>query len=81
MTAAEARILEEGRLVAAHPVLEGRGQRRIAEGHRRLPPPANSTTPRQPKSVPPRRGDMVNPRPLAVYEAIGRRLASREAGS
>lgn len=81
MTAAEVRILEEGRLVAAHPVLEGRGQRRIIEGHRGLPPPANSTTPRQPKPVPPRQGDTVSPRPLAVYEAIGRRLASRETGS
>ena len=32
-------------LIAAHPVLEGRSQRRIAPGHRKMPPPANGTTP------------------------------------
>src|SRR3954464_6926431 len=36
LTAAEVRILEDGALIAAHPVLEGRGRRRIAEGHRTL---------------------------------------------
>jgi transposase len=44
VTASEVHIIEDGRLVAAHPVLEGRGRRRIAEGHRSLPPPHNSTT-------------------------------------
>ena len=34
-------------MIAVHPVLEGRGQRRIAAGHRSLPPPANSKTPRR----------------------------------
>jgi hypothetical protein len=43
----EVRIHEDGRLVAVHRVLEGRGQRRIAAGHRSLPPPVNSATPRQ----------------------------------
>jgi hypothetical protein len=32
--ACEIRILKDGRLIAVHPVLEGRGQRRIAAGHR-----------------------------------------------
>jgi transposase len=66
-------ILEDGQLIAAHPVLEGRGQRRIADGHRTAPPPVNSTTPREPPAPP---GAVVSPRPLAFYEAVGRRLAA-----
>ena len=31
----EVRIFEEGALIAAHPVLEGRHQRRVAAGHRK----------------------------------------------
>lgn len=77
--AEEIRILEGDRLIAAHPVLEGRGQRRIAGGHRVLPPPANSGTPRAGQPVPRRRGDVIAPRDLAIYEAIGRRLAAQEA--
>jgi transposase len=80
LTAAEVRILEDGKLIAAHPVLEGRGRRRIAEGHRTLPPPHNSTTPRQGAASPPPSppADMVTPRSLAIYDAIGRRLAVQE---
>jgi Mu transposase-like protein len=81
VTASEVRILEDGRLVAAHPVLEGRGRRRIAEGHRSLPPPRNSTTPREGAAAlpgPPVGAGGVAPRALAIYEAIGRRLAAGE---
>jgi len=81
VTAAEVRILEEGRLVAVHPVLEGRGRRRIAEGHRSLPPPHNSTTPRHGSAAPPgppAGTPGVTPRSLAIYEAVGRRLAAGE---
>ena len=81
VTAAEVHILENGRLIAAHPVLEGRGRRRIAEGHRRLPPTHNSTTPRAgaPVSPPaPAAATGVAPRSLAIYETIGRRLAAAE---
>ena len=46
-TANEVRILEAGHVIAVHPVLDGRGQRRILAGHRSLPPPANSHTPAQ----------------------------------
>src|SRR3954471_24768215 len=49
--ASEIRILEDDKLIAVHPVLEGRGQRRIAGGHRTAPPPGNSTTARE--MVPP----------------------------
>jgi transposase len=81
VTATEVHILEDGRRIAAHPVLEGRGKRRIAEGHRTMPPPANSTTPREGEGAPPsrRRGELVAPRSLAIYDAVGRRLATRDA--
>jgi transposase len=81
VTASEIHILEDGRLIAAHPVLEGRGRRRIAEGHRRLPPSHNSTTPRASAaaaSPAPVAAAGVLPRSLAIYEAIGRRLAAAE---
>jgi transposase len=78
VTAAEVRILEDGRLVAVHPVLEGRGRRRIAEGHRSLPPPHNSATPRHGATAPPGPPAGVTPRSLAIYEAVGRRLAAGE---
>jgi transposase len=79
VTAADLRIIEDGKLIATHPVLEGRGQRRIAEGHRSLPPPRNSTTPRQGAAPPPAPpANTVTPRSLAIYDAIGRRLAAGE---
>jgi transposase len=80
VTAEEVHILEDGRVIAVHPILEGRGKRRIAEGHRTQPPPANSATPRTGGSgtPPPPSGPAggVTPRSLAIYEAVGRRLAA-----
>jgi transposase len=76
----EVRILEEGRVIATHPVLDGHGQRRIIAGHRTTPPPANSQTQR--RGPPPgRSGDVVTLRPLAFYDAVGRRLAADGAGA
>jgi transposase len=71
----EIRILEDDKLIAIHPVLEGRGQRRIAGGHRTAPPPGNSTTAREmlPQTAP--AGAVVAPRSLAFYDAVARRLA------
>jgi hypothetical protein len=74
-TADEVRILEDARVIAVHPVLEGRGQRRIIAGHRSLPAPANSHTPRQGAAAAVRAGETVTPRPLAFYGAVARRLA------
>lgn len=74
-TASEVRILEDGHLIAVHPVLEGRGRRRIAAGHRTLPPPANSNTPRH-STAPARAGETVRPRSLAFYDAVAQRLAT-----
>ncbi len=74
-TADEVRIIEEGRIVAVHPVMEGRGQRRIIAGHRTAAAPANSQTARN-GPPPGRSGEVVALRPLAFYDAIGKRLAT-----
>jgi hypothetical protein len=72
--AEEIRIFDDGVLIAAHPVLEGRQQRRIAPGHRTT----GAETRRQRASGSTqlgRTGDMITPRPLEFYDAVGRRLA------
>ena len=74
-TAHEVRILEQGRVIATHPVQDGRGQRHLIAGHRSAPPPVNSQTPRH--GLPPSRsGDVVALRPLTVYDAVAKRLAA-----
>jgi hypothetical protein len=77
ITAGAVNILEDGTLIASHPAQEGRGQRRIAPGHRTQPPPSNSRTTRD-EARPEPRGSTVTPRSLAIYDAIGRRLASQQ---
>ncbi|MBF0127118.1 MAG: IS21 family transposase [Magnetococcales bacterium] len=73
----EIRIFENGQLIATHPILEGRGQRRIAAGHRSLTAPVNSPTMMESSKPPPdyRPGHSVQQRPLAVYAAVGKRIA------
>jgi transposase len=73
----EIQIFEDGRLIASHPVLEGRGRRRIAPGHRTQPPPANSITPRDEPAPIARAGETVAHRPLDYYEAVAQRLAAQ----
>ena len=71
--AEEIRIFEDGALVAAHPVLEGRQQRRVAPGHRTT----GAETRRQRGSGTTqlgRTGDLMTQRPLEFYDAVGRRL-------
>jgi transposase len=80
-TADEVRILEDGSIIAVHPVLDGRGQRRIIAGHRTLPAPANSQTPRNGAASKTRSGEIVALRPLAFYDAVGRRLAAKGAAA
>lgn len=75
--AEEVRIYEDRRLLAVHPLLEGRGQRRVAPGHRRWPPPGRGAgARRRPESVmltaP---GHAVARRDLEVYDDVGRALA------
>ena len=71
----EIRILEDNQLIAVHPVLEGRGRRRIAGGHRTAPPPGNSMTVRKMPAPTAPAGAIVMPRSLAFYDAVARRLA------
>jgi transposase len=69
----EIRIFEEGELIAAHPVLEGRHQRRVAPGHRKSMPAMHRWgSEASPVSRP---GDVVAQRSLAFYDAVARHLA------
>jgi transposase len=72
--AEEIRIFEDGVLIAAHPVLEGRHQRRVAPGHRR-----NGVGSRWRRGdgsmMVGRTGDIVPQRSLEFYDAVARRLA------
>lgn len=75
--AEEILIVEDGQVVAVHPVLEGKNRRRVAPGHRR--PPLRAGDRRsgadEPMVVAERAGDRVARRPLAVYETIATGLA------
>lgn len=62
----ELRILEDGKLIAAHPILDGKNRRRIDPTHRKAPP--------NPIAKPAPVG--VTRRPLEVYAAVGQRLAA-----
>jgi hypothetical protein len=74
----EIRIFEDGTPIATHPVLEGRGQRRVAPGHRKLRVVAeNETTTADVTLITARPGERVARRSLAVYAAVGRRLAGQ----
>jgi transposase len=67
----EIRIFEDRKLIAVHPVLDGRNQRRVDPAHRRL---AQVRTPRAPKPA----SREIGRRSLDFYEAVGRRLAAAE---
>ncbi len=72
----EIQIYDAGRLVAVHPVLEGRRQYLIAPGHRRGPSivrPDRGAP--QGSTVLGRAGDVVARRSLEFYAVVGRRLA------
>jgi hypothetical protein len=72
--AEEIRIFEDGVLIAAHPVLEGRHQRRVAPGHRKSPA-ASRRRAADGAVVLTRAGDLVAQRSLEFYDAVARRLA------
>ena len=76
----EIQIFEGDRLIARHPLLEGHRQRSLLEGHRQrslLEDHRRSARPRdQAPVLAGLGGERVVRRPLAVYEAIGRRLAT-----
>ena len=68
----EIRIFENGALIAVHPVLDGKNQRRVDPAHRKAPP-----------AVPPSEGASsgVGVRPLSFYDAVARRLAGERPAS
>lgn len=70
------RILDGGRLVASHPVIEGRRQYRIDPAHRQGAPARAMRHGQAGDVLIGRRGDHVARRSLAFYQAIGERLAS-----
>jgi hypothetical protein len=72
----EIRIFEGGTLIATHPVLEGRHQRRLAPGHRKTPPRGPSGAAAGPISIG-RAGDVVARRSLDFYDAVARQLAGK----
>ena len=75
----EVRIYEGRRLLEVHPLLRGRGQRRVAPGHRRWPPPGSSAAPKRGGDIvlmPP--GHTVRRRDLRIYEHVGQALAGGE---
>ena len=72
--AEEIRIFEDGALIAAHPVLEGRHQRRVAPGHRRAAVAARGRL-SDTAVIVGRTGDLVAQRSLDFYDAVARRLA------
>ena len=65
----QVRIFEDGALIAVHPVLEGKNQRRLDPSHRLLPP----------KMPPQSDHPPVARRPLDFYAAVGQRLANAGA--
>jgi hypothetical protein len=75
----EVRIFEDQHLVATHPVLEGRGKRLVAQGHRQVRPARRNPAPADQIQLHARAGEVVGRRPLAFYAAVGRRLAQRGA--
>ena len=74
----EVRIFEDGALIATHPVLEGRNQRRVAPGHRNMPKLKQTGLAQgnKPETIIHGTGDRVVQRSLAFYDAVGRALAS-----
>jgi transposase len=67
----EIRIFENGVLIAVHPVLDGKNQRRVDPAHRKAPPAATMET--APFGI--------GIRPLSFYDAVARRLAGERATS
>ncbi|PVE20188.1 IS21 family transposase, partial [Microvirga sp. KLBC 81] len=74
----EIRIFDAGRLVAAHPVLDGNRRTLVAPSHRRRPVLARHAKPTDATPIFERTGDVVARRSLEIYAAVGRRLARGE---
>lgn len=70
----EIRIFEEGQLIASHPILEGRNQRRVEPGHRKMSERQRSRTAGNDILLR-GSGETIARRPLAFYDAIARVMA------
>jgi transposase len=75
------RILDQGRVVAIHPVLEGRRRTRVAPEHRQGGTGRSRSRAVAGDVVIGRPGEHVPRRPLAFYQAVGHRLAGPEGRS
>jgi hypothetical protein len=75
------RIFEENRPVASHPVLEGRGHRRVAGRHRRPPSPDSRASVATGAVLPARPGETILRRQLALHAAVAQRLVKERARS
>jgi len=69
------RILDGGRLVATHPILEGRRQYRVDTSHRQGAAARSARHLVDDAVIIGRIGDRVAHRPLAFYQAVGEHLA------
>ncbi|UMA67401.1 IS21 family transposase (plasmid) [Roseivivax marinus] len=74
----EIRIFEDRVLIAVHPVLDGKNQRRVDPSHRKPVLPRSPDLP-----MPALQGGLteVGKRPLAFYDAVARRMAAGEGRS
>jgi len=69
------RILDQGRLVATHPILEGRRQYRVDAAHRQGTAARSARHSVDDPVIIGRVGDRVRHRSLAFYQAVGEHLA------
>ena len=73
--AREIHIFEDATLIAVHPALQGRRQRSLLPGHRKLPRLSQSPASEVASTRLTRAGHNVTRRALSFYEAVGKRLA------
>ena len=74
ITPTQVRILENGRLIATHLLLQGRRQRSMVAGHRRPHAAPDRSRQSDPSTALAQPGQVVAARSLAIYEQIGSRL-------
>ena len=77
----EIRIFEDGPVIATHPAWKGAASGASIAGHRSLPPPANSQTPRDGAPLSDAHRRRRRARSLDFYDAVGRRLAAHGAAA
>ena len=80
VTCNEIQILDQGQLVAVHELLQGRGQRVVAAGHRRYPPPGPRGGRPRADQVIPLPGQHVTRRDLSIYDTVATNLAAGSGG-